>query len=216
MRKLSILFTLVIASVMILTSCAPATPAATDVPGDVPIAAPTEAVPTEAPMPAGPTSPYVGSGMLDGNGIPHDFFADVHIRKGFSYAFDFDTYIRDVYLGEAVQNYGLALPGMPGFDPDLDHYYFDLEKSAAEFKLADLDHDGIPAGDDPEGDVWTTGFRVQMMYNTGNTTRQTVSEIIATNLNDVNELFMVEVLGLPWPSYLAAIRGKLAPIANAG
>ena len=68
--------------------------------------------------------------MLDGNGVPSDFFADEHIRKGFSYAFDFETFINDVYLGEAVQNYGLALPGMPGYEADLDHYYFDLEKSA--------------------------------------------------------------------------------------
>ena len=52
MRKLSILFTLVIASAMILSSCAPATPVATDAPGDVPVVAPTEApaMPTEAPM----------------------------------------------------------------------------------------------------------------------------------------------------------------------
>ncbi|MFC2065099.1 ABC transporter substrate-binding protein [Chloroflexota bacterium] len=216
MRKLSVLFTLVIASAMILSSCAPATPVATDAPGDVPIVAPTEAMPTEAPMPAGPTSPYVGSGKLDGNGVPSDFFADEHIRKGFSYCFDFDTYIRDVFLGEAVQNYGLPLPGMAGYEADLVHYSFDLEKAEAEFKLADLDHDGIPAGDDPEGDVWTTGFRIQMMYNTGNTTRQTVSEIFADGVGQVNELFQVEVLGLPWPAYITAITQGLATIINAG
>jgi len=218
MRKSFILFSLIVAASMVLSSCGTAaTPTEAPEVVDVPVVA-TEApvVATEAPEVSLPTSPYVGSGMLDGNGVPGDFFSDVHIRKGFSYAFDFETFIDDVYLGEAVQATQLALPGMPGYDPDQEHYYFDLDKAAEEFKLADLDHDGIPAGDDPEGDVWTTGFRLQMMYNTGNTTRQTVSEIVATNLNEVNELFLVEVLGLPWPSYLAAIRGKLAPIANAG
>jgi peptide/nickel transport system substrate-binding protein len=159
---------------------------------------------------------YVGSGQLDGNGIPSDFFADVHIRRAFSYAFDWDTFINDVYNGEAVQSLTLPLPGMPGYDTNASHYTFDLEQSAAEFKLADLDHDGIAAGDDPEGDVWTTGFRVQMLYNQGNTTRQIVAEILASNLSAVNELFSVEILGLPWPAYLAGQRAGAIPIMTGG
>jgi len=105
---------------------------------------------------------------------------------------------------------------MPGYDPNAPHYTFDLEKSAEEFKLADLDHDGIAAGDDPEGDVWTTGFRMQMLYNQGNTTRQVVGEILASNLAQVNELFSVEILGLPWPAYLAGQRNGTIPIMTAG
>ena len=161
-------------------------------------------------------NPYVGSGTLDGNGIPADFFNDVHIRKGFSYSFDPETYIADVLNGEGAVSVSLPLPGMPGYDPDAPHYSLDLEAAAAEFKLADLDHDGIAAGDDPEGDVWTTGFRVQMMYNLGNTARQSTAEILASNLASVNELFSVEVLGLPWPSYLAAQRAHQIPIMPAG
>lgn len=161
-------------------------------------------------------NPYIGSGKLDGNGVPTDFFADVHIRKAFSYAFDWDTFINDVYNGEAVQSVALPMPGMPGYDAEAPHYTFDLEKAAEEFKLADLDKDGIPAGEDPEGDVWTTGFRLQMLYNQGNTTRQIVAEIMAGSLSSINELFAVEVLGLPWPTYLAAQRAKRIPIMTAG
>ncbi|MBI3361148.1 MAG: hypothetical protein HY023_08560, partial [Chloroflexi bacterium] len=36
-------------------------------------------------------NPLVGSGQLDGNGIPSDFFADEHVRKAFNYCFDWDT-----------------------------------------------------------------------------------------------------------------------------
>jgi peptide/nickel transport system substrate-binding protein len=161
-------------------------------------------------------NPYLGSGKLDGNGIPADFFADVHIRKAFGYCFDYDTLINDVYRGEAIQPAVLTLPGMPGFDAEAPHYTTDLDKCAEEFKLADVDKDGVPAGDDPEGDVWTTGFRVQMAYNQGNATRQTVAEILALNLATVNELFGLETLGLPWASYLRAQRAQQLPIMTAG
>jgi len=161
-------------------------------------------------------NPYIGSGKLDGNGIPPDFFSDVHIRKAFGYCFDYETLINDLFSGEATQSYQLTLPGMPGFVADQAHYAYDLDKCAAEFKLADLDKDGIAAGDDPEGDVWTTGFRVQMMFNQGNSLRQTISEILAGTLSEVNELFVVEILGLPWPAYLRAQRAKQIPIMTAG
>ena len=206
------LLSLLVVFSMALTACGGSQPAVPAVPAATEAPAPAA---TEAPA-QGPTSKYIGSGMLDGNGIPADFFADVHIRKAFNYAFDWDTFITDVLQGEAVQSMQLPLAGMPGYDPNAPHYTFDLEKSAEEFKLADLDHDGIPAGDDPEGDVWTTGFRLQMLYNQGNTTRQVIAEILASNLGTVNELFSVEVLGLPWPAYLAAQRAGQIPTMTAG
>lgn len=162
-------------------------------------------------------NPYIGSGKLDGNGVTPDFFSDVHIRKGFSYAFDWDTFIKDVYNGEAVQSLELPMPGMPGYDENAPHYTLDLAKSAAEFKLADLDKDGIAAGDETDGtDVWNMGFYMMMLYNTGNTTRQITSEILASDLAQVNPKFVIQTLGLPWASYLAAQRAKQIPIMTAG
>ena len=161
-------------------------------------------------------NPYMGSGQLDGNGIPSDFFSDVHIRKAFAYCMDYQTLIDDVYRGEAVQPSVLPLPGMPGYDAEFAHYTTDLDKCTEEFKLADVDHDGVPAGDDPEGDVWTNGFRVQMAYNQGSQIRQTVAEILAGNLATVNELFSLETLGLPWASYLRSQRALQLPIMTGG
>jgi peptide/nickel transport system substrate-binding protein len=161
-------------------------------------------------------NPYMGSGQMDGNGIPSDFFADIHIRKGFAYCMDYQVLIDDVYRGEAVQPAVLTLPGMPGYDPEFAHYTTDLDKCAEEFKLADVDKDGVPAGDDPDGDVWTNGFRVQMAYNQGSQIRQTVAEILAGNLATVNELFSLETLGLPWASYLRSQRALQLPIMTGG
>jgi len=162
------------------------------------------------------TSNYVGSGELDGNGIPHDFFSDIHIRKGFAYSFDWDIYIADVFDGEAVQQPVLARAGMAGYEADAPVYTYDPAKAEEEFKLADADKDGIPAGDDPEGDIWTTGFRLQALYNQGNTSRQVISEIMANNLAAINELFVVETVGLPWPTFLRTLRASEAPYFTSG
>jgi peptide/nickel transport system substrate-binding protein len=159
---------------------------------------------------------YIGSGKLDGNGIPADFFNDVHIRKAFNYCFDWDTFIQDVMVGEGVQTMTIPVAGMPGYDANAPHYSFDADKCAEEFKLADVDKDGVPAGEDPDGDVWTTGFRFAATYNQGNTSRQSVAEILAADLAQVNENFLVEVLGLPWPAFLQSQRDLSLPIFISG
>jgi peptide/nickel transport system substrate-binding protein len=159
---------------------------------------------------------YLGSGELDGNGIPADFFSDVHVRKAFNYCFDWDTYINDIFSGEAVQSKSLAIEDMPGYNEDDPTYNFDLAQCEAEFKLADVDKDGVPAGEDPEGDIWTTGFRFSGTYNQGNTTRQTLVEMVSANVNAVNELFIIESVGLPWPAFLRSLNARLAPLFFVG
>ena len=67
-------------------------------------------------------NPYLGSGQLDGDGIPPDFFSDIHVRKAFNYCFDWEAFIAEVYQGEAVQNYGPFNAGLIGYDPDAQHY----------------------------------------------------------------------------------------------
>ena len=162
-------------------------------------------------------NPYIGSGQLDGNGIPADFFSDIHVRKALAYCFDWETFIDDVFAGEAVKSFQLPLPGMVGYDPDLPQYEFDLAKCEEEFKLADIDKDGIAAGDETDGtDVWNLGFRVQMAYNQGNNTRQTIAEILSSNLAAVNDKFSVEILGLPWATYLRIQRAKQLPLLTGG
>ena len=51
----------------------------------------------------------VGSGQLDGSGIPSDFFADENVRKGFANSFDQQTFIDQVYQGRG-QALTMTLP----------------------------------------------------------------------------------------------------------
>jgi peptide/nickel transport system substrate-binding protein len=143
-------------------------------------------------------NPYIGSGKLDGNGIPPDFFDNVNIRKAFAYCFDWDSLIQEAFFGDAIQSTQLPLPGMPGNFLYPPHYHYDLTKCEAKFKLADIDKDGIPAGQESNDgdDVWNVGFRFQLVYPQSNEVFRTVAEILAKNLAQVNGKFMIDTLGL--------------------
>ena len=61
-----------------------------------------------------------------------------------------------------------------------------------------------------------TGFRFQIAFNTGNTTRQTVGEIWQSELAAINPLYQIETIGLPWPTFLNAFRASQLPISISG
>jgi peptide/nickel transport system substrate-binding protein len=150
------------------------------------------------------TNPYIGSGKLDGNGIPPDFFTDIHVRKALNYCFDYETFISDAQNGEGIRNNGPIIVGMLGYNPDGPMYEFDLEKCEEELALA---WDGVL----PE-----TGFRVQMAFNTGNVTRQTAAAILQSNLRSINDKYQIEIIGLPWPTMLRAFRAGQLPLTASG
>jgi peptide/nickel transport system substrate-binding protein len=161
-------------------------------------------------------NPFAGSGALDGSGIPADFFSDIHVRKAFNYCFDYDAMINDALNGEGIQAQGPIIQGMMGYrEGEAPLYSFDLDKCVEEFKLADVDHDGVPAGED-EDDVWETGFYFQMAYNTGNDTRRLASEILKAGIESVNENFSITVVGMPWPVLLNSRRAQKLPIYVGG
>jgi len=149
-------------------------------------------------------NPYIGSGQLDGNGIPPDFFSDIHVRRAFNYCFDWDAFIADALNGEGVQNVGPLIPGMLGYDPNGPHYTYDPDKCVEELQQA------------WDGEVWEKGFRFQIAYNTGNVTRQTVAQILQANFADIDPKFQIEIIGLPWPSFLESIRARRVPIFISG
>jgi peptide/nickel transport system substrate-binding protein len=137
----------------------------------------------------------LGSGQLDGNGIPPNFFADINIRKAFNYAFDWNTYITQVWNGEAQQALGPIIQGELGFDPNQAHYSFDLQKATDAFKASTLKSaDGKS--------LWDTGFYLQYVYNTGNDQRRVAGEILKADLAKINPKFKVAVVDEPFPVFL--------------
>ena len=93
-------------------------------------------------------NPYVGSGQLDGNGIPPNFFADEHVRKAFNYCFDFQAMIKDALNGEGVQAQGPIIAGMMGYLKDQKPLYnYDPKKCEEEFKLGRCQQERHNRGD---------------------------------------------------------------------
>jgi peptide/nickel transport system substrate-binding protein len=160
-------------------------------------------------------NPFMGSGELDGNGMTSNFFSDVHIRRAFSYCFDYDAMIVDALASEGVQAQGPIPVGMMGYLDEPPLFSYDLAKCEEEFKLADLDGDGIPAGEDDD-DVWSKGFYMQIAYNTGNDTRRLSSEILKAGIEEVNPKFSIAVVGMPWPVMLNSRRAGKLPVYVGG
>ncbi len=161
-------------------------------------------------------NPYIGSGALDGNGIPSDFFQDIHIRKAFNYCFDFQAMIKNALFGEGIQAQGPIPKGMRGYrEGEAPLYSYDPAKCEEEFKLADVNKNGKPASEDPQ-DVWDMGFYMQIPYNTGNDTRRLPAEIIKAGIEAVNPKFSVQVLAMPWPVMLESRRQRMLPVYVGG
>jgi peptide/nickel transport system substrate-binding protein len=142
----------------------------------------------------------VGSGQLDGNGIPSDFFADANVRRAFAHLFDQQGFIDQVYDGEG-RTLSVALPpSFLGYNENVDVRTLDLEAAEEYFRAAF------------DGEVWEQGFEFTALYNAGNTIRQTVLEIVRENLEFINPNFRMNVRSLPWADFLTRTGEQKAPL----
>ena len=130
-------------------------------------------------------NPDVGSARLDGAGIPADFFADLHVRRGFAYAFDYAANLGGAYAGRGVLPHGPIVQGLLGFDPAVPVYTTSREKAVAEFKEA------------MGGKLWETGFKFTIPYTAGNTARQTGAQIVKDTVGALNPKFQIEFRPVP-------------------
>lgn len=138
-------------------------------------------------------SPYLGPGfdrnnpyVIADDRIPINFFSDKDLRKAFAYAFDYDTYIREVYMGEASQPATPVIEGLPYRNPDQDKYSFNLTKAELHFRAA------------WSGEVWEKGFTFTVIYRSGNVPRQKAWEMLKTSVENLNPKFHITVEELGW------------------
>ena len=145
-------------------------------------------------------NPDVGSGRLDGNGVPADFFADVNVRRGVAYAFDYATAIRDCNRGKATVNKGPIPNGMFGYNPNQPWFTTDRARAEAAFREA------------RGGQIWNNGFKFTVAFNSGNTTRQCMAQVLKANVEALNPKFKVDVRGVTWAQYLSLYRQSKLPM----
>jgi peptide/nickel transport system substrate-binding protein len=132
----------------------------------------------------------LGSGKLDGNGIPANFFSDASVRKAFAYAFDYQRYIKEVQLGKGVQR-TMLLPDMFfGYDANVKKYGYDAKLAEVFFRKAF------------GGEVWTKGFKLTARYRANSVAAQTAMEILKAGVERINPKFKVELSAKPWSEFL--------------
>ena len=150
-------------------------------------------------------NPNIGSGKLVGNGIPPDFFSDIHVRKGFSYLFPYELFIQKAQKGRAIRNPGPLVKGLLGYsdDPSL-FYHFNIPKAIEEFKQA------------WDGKLWKVGCKFNIFYNAGNDTRKTACDMISMYARMINPKFKLTPVGVEWSSYLDQLLSEKLPIFTIG
>src|SRR5690606_27557514 len=146
----------------------------------------------------------VGSGQLDGNGIPANFFADVNVRRAFAHLFDQEAFVQEIYEGDGVVLTMPMPPSFLGYNDDVAVRTLDLEAAEEYFRAAF------------GGELWEKGFQFTALYNEGNTIRRTALEIIAENLEFINPKFRMNVRGLQWADYLSRTAERKAPMFALG
>lgn len=147
--------------------------------------------------PEGNTS--IGSGKLDGEGIPPDFFSDINVRKAFMHAFDRDLYREDVLQNIDIVPTNPNVEGLP-YAIEVPVYEFDMEKAAEYMKKA------------WDGQVWEKGFKMTITHNTGNAKREGAALMLAENMMSLNPKFQIDVQNVEWKDYLVKYRNFQYPI----
>ncbi len=123
-------------------------------------------------------NPDVGSGQLDGNGIPADFFSDINVRKAFQHAFNYDSYREEIAQGMVQTPRSPNVQGMPYYK-EVPQPEFELAKAEAFLKKA------------YGGKVWENGFKMTIAYAAGSRLREAPAQIIAENINSLNSKFQI-------------------------
>lgn len=149
-------------------------------------------------------SPYIGSGQLDGDGIPPDFFSDINVRRAFATCFDYDTYIDEVQGGKGRRNNGPLIWGMLGYNEAGRQYDYDPEACAGYLAEA------------WGGELPDKGFRFTFVYPEGLPGGSSAAAILQSGLAAANQNYRMELLGLPFPLFFGGFESGQIPASFSG
>jgi peptide/nickel transport system substrate-binding protein len=132
-------------------------------------------------------SSVLGSGKLDGNGIPSNFFANAHVRRGFASCFDYDRFLKEVMGGEGLRAITVMPPNMLGYNAATPYYTYNSKRCEDELRQAIFDGKN----------VWDTGFTLSLPAEEPNRGSMMIATIWQDELNAINPKFNVSVQALP-------------------
>ncbi|MCK5671958.1 MAG: ABC transporter substrate-binding protein, partial [Spirochaetales bacterium] len=145
-------------------------------------------------------NPLIYSGKLDGQGVSADFFTDINVRKAFMHSWDVDTFVNDINNGTVMNPVTPVVTGLPFKDPSVKSPAYDKEIATEYFKKAF------------GGKVWENGFKLDLLFNTGNAVREAGNKMLAENVMSLNPKFEINVRGVEWSAYVDNIRKSNMPI----
>lgn len=139
-----------------------------------------------------------------GNKLTFQPFQDPLVREALAYAFDAATYANQVEKGFSPIATQVIPPGMFGYNSSLTGTPFNMT-IAQNLLLQAGPKDGFGPSN-PQ--------TINIYYNTGNTARQSAAIILASNLNSIASKtgLYANVVTLPWPQYLNAVRHHQADV----
>jgi peptide/nickel transport system substrate-binding protein len=154
------------------------------------------------------TTPYgtiLPAGVFNETGVPTDFFGNaawgIHARRAFACAFDYDTYISEVFLGEAQHPQSAIIPGLLYYDPSVTGYTYNLTRAAEEFQQ-------VPG-------LWDTGFTMTVVFGISST-GTVYPRLIKSAIEGLNPKFHITLASVPWSEIMLASRQRQLPISVLG
>lgn len=144
---------------------------------------------------------YLGSGQLDGEGIPPGFFADVHVRRAFAYCMDARSFVGAGLDGAGYLSHGLLPPFIDSQAPQDEVYPYRLQLCSEAFSQA---WDGV---------LPSIGFRLRLPFESGDVAQQAAAVLLQTNVRAVNPRYQIDLTGLPAPLLQQEVRERRAPLA---
>jgi peptide/nickel transport system substrate-binding protein len=161
--------------------------------------------------PATSFGPIGPAGAFGETLIPSDFFGNqswgTKVRQAFAQAFDWETYISTVYLGEATHPPTAIIPGLNYYDPTVTGWSYDLAAANALLNQVGPDSNGHMLKD--------VGFTLTLVYIIDGH-GLTACSLLQTAIQSLNSRFHVNIVYVSWSSYLQAAAAQKLPMFSMG